>query len=93
LQLPTRIQPYIFGGVGYNHMSVKIDNNPTLVLRQTEDNQVAIPAGGGVSAYATKHFTVDVRGTYRYIPDNEVTAMNTSALHQWLAQARVGYTF
>jgi hypothetical protein len=93
LQLPWRLQPYIFSGVGYNHMSTTTGNNPTLVLLQTEDNQVVIPAGGGVSVYFLRHATLDIRGTYRFIPDNEVSAMPNHSLNQWLAQARVGYTF
>jgi hypothetical protein len=93
LQLPYVVQPYIFGGVGYNHMSVDSGGSTTLALRQAEDNQIVIPAGGGISAYLGGHFTLDVRGTYRYIPDNEITAMNTSALHQWGGQARIGWTF
>jgi hypothetical protein len=94
LQLPTYVQPYIFAGVGYNHMSVHTDGNPTLAsLRSTGDDQVTIPAGAGLTGYLGKHATLDLRGTYKLIPDNEVTAFNTSALHQWVAQARVGYTF
>jgi hypothetical protein len=97
LQLPYRFQPYIFSGVGYNHMSV---DNPTgnatvnAQVRATDD-QVTIPAGGGFAAYLgrNKHATLDLRGTYRYIPTNDITIMNTDNLHQWTAQARIGYTF
>ena len=87
LQVPTVVEPYIFGGVGYNHMQLESGNI------STSDDQVAIPAGGGVSGYIGKHATVDLRGTYRFIPDNGLNQMGTTHLHQWVAQARVGYVF
>jgi hypothetical protein len=95
LQLPTMVQPYIFSGVGYNHMAVNRQGSAEIASQfaQTTDNQVTIPAGGGVTGYVGKHMTVDLRGTYRLMPDNDITIMNTHALHQWYAQARVGYTF
>lgn len=97
LQLPYRWQPYLFSGVGWNHVTV--DNtaaNPNVnaIVRNTDD-QVALPAGGGFAAYLGKkrHATLDLRGTYRYIPNNGITIMQTDSLHQWTAQARIGYTF
>jgi hypothetical protein len=93
LQLPMRVQPYIFSGVGYNHLSVSRDNNPSLVLINTGDDQVTIPAGGGLTGYLGRHATLDLRGTYRFIPDNQVSAISNGNLHQWVASARIGYTF
>jgi hypothetical protein len=94
LQVPTVVEPYVFGGVGYNHMSLSgtsnVSNAGTL---STSDDQVTVPAGGGVTGYIGKHATVDLRGTYRFIPDNGLTQMASGHLHQWVAQARVGYTF
>lgn len=87
VQVPTVVEPYIFGGVGYNHMQLESGSI------SITDNQVTVPAGGGVTGYIGRHATVDLRGTYRYIPDNGLTVMGTSHLHQWVAQARVGYTF
>lgn len=95
LQLPFRVQPYIFAGVGWNHMTIDNGNaNPqvTRVFRQTDD-QVVIPAGGGISGYVGRHATIDVRGTYRLIPNQEIVIQSDRALHQWMAQARVGYVF
>jgi opacity protein-like surface antigen len=92
LQLPTRVQPYIFSGVGYNHMSVT--NKQSVIGGQLSDNQVTVPAGAGLTGYLGRHVTLDLRGTYRYIPDNDVTIMSTNrALHQWVAQAHVGWAF
>ena len=94
LQLPTVVQPYVFGGVGYNHMSVTqtnaVSNAGPLA---SDDDQVTVPAGAGLTGYIGRHATVDVRGTYRFIPDNGLTEMSTRHLHQWVAQAHVGYNF
>ena len=95
IQLPTRVQPYIFGGVGWNHMSIDNGNaNPAITsqLRESSD-QVTVPAGGGITGYIGRHATVDLRGTYRFIPQNDIAILNTRDLHQWMAQARVGYAF
>jgi len=94
LQLPFTVQPYIFGGVGYNHMET-VQNGQTSFagpLNQTDD-QVTVPAGAGLSGYVGKHVSLDARGTYRFIPDNDITIMSTRNLHQWMAQANVGYVF
>jgi hypothetical protein len=96
LQLPFRVQPYIFSGVGYQRMT--LDNphsDPAISARYaTGDNQVTVPAGGGVAGYLGKHATIDLRGTYRYIGSNNMTIMSPEGgLNQWIAQARVGYVF
>jgi opacity protein-like surface antigen len=94
LQLPTVVAPYIFGGVGYNHMALVRTASESFAGPLNEnDNQVTVPAGAGLSANLGKHATVDVRGTYRLIPDNGITVMNNGNIHQWMAQANVGYTF
>lgn len=95
VQLPTRVQPYIFAGVGWNFMNIDNGNaNPSITSElRGSDNQLTVPAGGGVTGYIGRHATVDLRGTYRYIPENDISILNTRALHQWMAQARVGYAF
>jgi hypothetical protein len=96
LQLPFVVQPYVFGGVGYNHMEVVQNGNVSFAgtFNQTDD-QVTVPAGAGLSGYLGrgKHVALDARGTYRFIPDNGITVMSTRNLHQWMAQANVGYVF
>jgi opacity protein-like surface antigen len=95
LQLPWKVQPYVFGGVGYNHMALNNFNGSTEITSQFikgDDNQFTVPAGGGLTGYVG-HLTLDLRGTYRYTPDNDITIINSHAIHQWYAQARVGYTF
>jgi hypothetical protein len=99
--LPYRISPYVFGGVGYNHMGVFTNGNPEVSnLMKTSDNQFVVPAGAGVSAYFLKHATVDLRGTYRFIDSDSMFPMNATnadnkgeKLHQWTAAAHIGYQF
>jgi opacity protein-like surface antigen len=93
LQLPTRVQPYVFGGVGYNHMEVRNRGLGFASDFVGHDDQVTIPAGGGLTGYVGRHITLDLRGTYRFIPDNGITIMRDHNLHQWIAQAHVGYAF
>ena len=94
LQVPLVVEPYIFGGVGYNHMTVsQADASSNAGPLNDSDDQLTVPAGAGFSAYLGKHTTLDARGTYRYIPDNGLTAMSSRALHQWVAAAHVGYVF
>ena len=94
LQLPMVVQPYVFGCVGYNHMET-VQNGQTSFagpFNQTDD-QVTVPAGAGLSGYVGKHVSLDARGTYRFIPDNGITVMSNRNLHQWIAQANIGYAF
>jgi hypothetical protein len=83
----------VFGGVGYNHIEVR--NNGTGVAGNFAgtDDQLTVPAGGGVTGYVGRHISLDLRGTYRFIPDNGITFTNSNHLHQWFAQAHVGYVF
>jgi len=95
LQIPTTVEPYIFGGVGYNHMEVTHTNSVSNAGELSiSDDQVTVPAGAGLSVYVSKHTTLDARGTYRFIPDNGLTEMSANRnLHQWIAQAHIGYVF
>jgi hypothetical protein len=96
LQAPYWVQPYVFTGVGYNHMSVSTNGNAAIYTQMNaSDNEVTVPAGGGVTMYLGKnrHATIDARATYRFIGDNNLTVTTNAALHQWVAQARVGYAF
>jgi hypothetical protein len=95
LQLPFRVQPYVFGGVGWNHMSVSSDPaDPVIAGRlRGSDEQLVFPAGGGLALYAGRHATVDLRGSYRLITRSDIQVDSPANFHQWIAQARVGYTF
>jgi hypothetical protein len=95
LQLPYKVQPYIFSGVGWQRMA--LDNHTSTELSSTyntHDDQITVPAGAGLAGYLGKHATLDLRGTYRYVGSNDMTIMTgPGALHQWIAQARIGYQF
>lgn len=93
LNLPLVVEPYIFGGVGYNHMEVRNEGTGVAANLAGKDNSVAIPAGGGVTAYVSKHLNIDARGTYRFLPDNDLPVMGDRHVHQWVAQAHLGYLF
>jgi hypothetical protein len=94
--LPYRVQPYVFGGVGYAHLHVDNANgNAQITSKLNNDvDQFTVPAGAGLSTYIAKHATIDLRGTYHLMPDNKLTAMSTGdSIHSWTAAARVGYAF
>jgi hypothetical protein len=100
LQLPWRAQPYVFGGVGWNHASLRNVNaiggesNAILTPRTVSDDQFTVPAGAGFTGYLGKHATVDLRGTYRFTPDNSLPIQTDKGqMHQWTAQAHLGYVF
>ena len=64
------------------------------MLQATNDNQLTVPAGGGLAAYLGGHATLDLRGTYRYIPDNEISAMRQPPrCTSGSRKRRLGYTF
>jgi hypothetical protein len=95
LQLPFKAQPYIFSGVGWQRMTLDnafADGNVS-ARYTTRDDQLVVPAGGGFAGYIGRHLTLDARGTYKYVTNNDITIMSDRALHQWVAQARVGYVF
>ena len=96
LQLPFKVQPYIFGGVGWNHMSLNNSAGSVEMAASfnNSNDQLTIPAGGGLAGYIGKHAMVDVRGTYRLIPDSNFQVGNANAaVNQWMASARIGYAF
>jgi opacity protein-like surface antigen len=99
IQLPYRVQPYVFGGVGYNRMHLNSEgmSDPFLAASfRRDDNQLAVPAGGGVSAYLGRHrhATLDARFTYRALFDNEFNRIdNGERMDQWSVLGRAGYAF
>jgi hypothetical protein len=94
--LPFRFQPYIFGGVGYNHASMNnLSDSPAMAQRfHSSDEQLLVPAGAGLSLYPWHHTTFDARFTYRAIFDDHLDRTNPDArLDQWAVAGRFGYTF
>ena len=94
--LPFRVQPYVFGGLGYNHASVSnLADAPGMATRfRTSDDQFLVPAGGGLALHVFKHTNIDARFTYRAIFKDSLDRDNPdSRLDQWVVTGRMGYTF
>jgi hypothetical protein len=95
--IPYRVQPYIFGGVGYNHVRVyNRDQDPEMAARfKASDDQVMIPVGGGLAGYFGQHATVDARFTYRAMFHDElmIDAPANARSDSYTIAARAGYAF
>jgi Outer membrane protein beta-barrel domain len=96
--LPWRVQPYIFAGVGYNHAAVRNrDQDPAMAAQfRGSDDQLMVPAGGGVAAYfgAGEHITADARFTYRSIfYDDLLIAAPGARQDTYTVAGRLGYAF
>lgn len=94
--LPWRVEPYAFGGVGYNHMHLDdAHGDPMLVNTYNhDDDQLVTPVGGGVSGYLGRHATLDARFTYRPLLNTDINRQNPGErLDQWNVLARLGYEF
>jgi hypothetical protein len=94
--LPFRVQPYIFGGVGYNHVNLRNrGDNPALAARFNDsDDNLLVPAGAGLAGYVGRHGTMDVRFTYRAIFFRDLDRVETDSRgDQWVVAGRFGYAF
>jgi hypothetical protein len=97
--LRGRVQPYIFGGVGYTYYRITNTAITTSDLQRT-DNVLEVPFGAGLAWRLGHAFLLDIRGTGRltYFDDllkNAVTATNAgnSGLANWMGTAHVGWEF
>ena len=62
--LRTRVQPYLFGGMGWTHYQVTNSATNTSSIRGSDDIGT-VPLGAGLSARLGRAFILDIRGTYR----------------------------
>jgi len=87
-----RVEPFLFGGVGWTYYSVVNSDTNTSSIKDNA-NSLVIPFGAGVSlAYA--HFIVDARFTYRAVFDDKLvpTGGNDSLdLQNWSGGLTLGY--
>ena len=60
----TRVQPYLFGGVGWTHYQLTNAQTNTSSLLGSDDIGT-VPLGAGLSARLGSAFILDIRGTYR----------------------------
>jgi hypothetical protein len=86
------LEPYVFGGVGWNHYT--LTNTPLATADvKSSDDVLTVPAGAGFSA-GYRGFMADVRFTYR--PTFRQTLFTGTArdgLTNWQAGAALGYEF
>ena len=91
----SRIQPYLFGGVGYTHYQLNnTATNTSSVLGS--DDIGTIPMGVGITGRLGRSFILDARGTYRAtFSDDLLRAMSVdnNSMQSWNASARVGFEF
>jgi hypothetical protein len=93
--VPWILEPYIFGGAGYNHMLIRNRfDDPAIAARfNASDNQLLVPVGAGL-ALNLGHFTLDARFTYRAIFDNDLDKFdNDTRLDQYNVAGRLGVIF
>jgi len=91
----TRVQPYLFGGVGWTHyeLSNTATNTSNILGR---DDIGTVPLGAGVTARFGRGFIFDVRGTYRATFDDQLMqgqSANDTSMQTWNASGRLGFEF
>jgi hypothetical protein len=83
------VEPFILGGIGWNHYSVVNDDFNTSMVKEN-DSVGMVPLGAGLAAsYAG--FVADARFTYRLAFDEAL--IGSSKLHSWALTANVGREF
>jgi hypothetical protein len=90
-----RVQPYVFGGVGWTHyqLSNTATNTSSILGR---DDIGTVPLGAGVTARFGRGFIFDARGTYRATFDDQLMqgqSVNDTSMQTWNATARIGFEF
>jgi outer membrane protein OmpA-like peptidoglycan-associated protein len=97
--LRKRVQPYLFGGMGWTHYQVTNTATNTSSVRGSDDIGT-VPLGAGLSARLGTAFILDIRGTYRATFADEllhVQAANgtssSNSMQSWNAAGRVGFEF
>ena len=90
-----RVQPYLFGGVGWTHYQLNnTATNTSSILPR--DDIGTVPLGAGVSGRLGRGFIVDARGTYRATFDDDLLraqATTSNTMQSWSAAGRVGFEF
>jgi hypothetical protein len=94
----ARVQPYLFGGIGWTRYQLTNAQTNTSSLLDSDDVGT-VPLGGGLSARLGPGFILDIRGTYRATFGGDMfqgVALNTNtsnAMQTWSASGRVGFEF
>ncbi len=90
------IEPYTFGGIGWNRYNVVSDTSLSADL-SNEDDVMTVPLGLGM-AFGFSGVTLDTRATYRQaigsdLFGNETSSFGESSLNGWSAGAALGFEF
>jgi hypothetical protein len=92
----ARVQPYLFGGVGWTHYQVTNTATNTSSVLGTDDVGT-IPMGAGITARIVGSFIADVRAVYRATFSDDLlraTPMtNGNSLQSWNVGGRIGFEF
>lgn len=89
--------PYVFGGVGWQHYDVNDMRFATADTGiQSSEDIAEYPVGLGFAWRDPSGWTADLRGTFRAVPSSTLVRDpdgTTASLHWWEASAAVGYEF
>jgi hypothetical protein len=97
-----RVQPFIAGGGAWMNYRLYPSGEDLLRFRDFNRsvNGVAIPAAGGITFYMGTHAVLELRFTYRFVPQRAIGRENLDLLPRsnqradsWTAGLRVGYAF
>jgi hypothetical protein len=90
------VEPYTFGGIGWNRYNVVSDASLSADFSH-EDDIMTVPLGLGM-AFGFSGVTLDTRATYRQaigsdLLGNETSSFGESSLNSWAAGAALGFEF
>jgi hypothetical protein len=92
------VQPYLFGGLGWDHYQLNMSGSNTSSLRD-KDDVLTVPFGVGLSLRVARSVLFDLRGTaraafYDDLMDGPYAASGQDAkLHSWNLAGRLGWEF
>lgn len=99
--LPRAVEPYLFGGIGLNRITVRNDTPVTAAAGYSPDTFGSVPVGGGVN-YHAGHLLVGARGTYDWLfsqsfaptgPKGKLGINSAPFGDIWRAELNLGGTF
>jgi hypothetical protein len=97
-----RVQPFVAGGGAWVNYRLYGNTENLVLLREFNRsvNGVAIPAAGGITFYMGRHAVLELRFTYRFVPQRAVDRENVNLLPRsnqradsWTGALRVGVAF
>ena len=88
---PSMVEPFIFGGAGWQRYHVSNTNTSSADIAGSDDI-IEVPYGAGL-AFAYKGFMADARFTYRSTFDNNLLQTTGGRLDWWSAGGLVGFEF